>query len=302
MTRFDPIPPSIWSEGILQIPPRVVCDYRCELDALGRYENASGQSPKNLIGGIDEQATHDHFTWRFGASCVRTEYLMLDPRGLLAPVSTDILKCFSEGRIAVLDIPCGTGPGILGFLGLVAELRVRGCLPKQPLEVVITAGDISESARQLYDSMLNKAKPWLKHEGVRVKWKTYSWDAGDEPSTAELVDNWFSESPNFEEHVVLTAAFSGEAANNFETFERSFNHVASRLYNKCGTIIWVEPKMNDANKLLSKLTNMFKSIFPKWFGIEPELEDKYKWQHPFREDQLNGSLVVLRHKRLEDHS
>lgn len=297
--RFDPMPHSVWIDSRLHMPPRVVADYADELKAVGRYEDACGQTPRDVIGGVDEEATLDHFAWRFGASCVRTEYLMLDPRGVLAPVSTDILSCLSEGRVAVLDIPCGASPGILGFLGLVAELRIHGCLPKQPLEVMITGGDISDAARRLYDNMMQKSQPWLANEGIRIRWNTFSWDARQEPSTAALVDNWFHAAPDFDEYLVLTAAFSGEAANNFEMYDRSFSHIASRLYNKCGTIIWLEPKSNKGKTLLAKLFGMFQAAFASWFGSEPQLEDAFKWQHPFRDDQINGSLMVLRHRRLE---
>ena len=299
--RFDPIPASIWSASVLQLPPRLVTDYQKELEDLGLYDDACGPSPSNLTGGTAEKDTHDHFKCRFGASCVRTEYLMLDPRGVLTPVSTDILSCFSEGRVAVLDVPCGSGPGILGFLGLAAELRIHGCLPRQPLEIVITGGDISETARQLYDNMLQKAKPWLANEGIRISWNIYTWDASEQTSTAKLVDNWFQQSSNFEEHIVLAAAFSGEAANNFDLYKPSFSHIASRLYDKCATIIWLEPKWNKGEKLLTKLIGMFQSAFSRCFRTEPQLKDTFKWQHPFKENQLKGTLLVLKHSRMEVH-
>lgn len=257
--RFDPLPESVWHNSVLRLPPRIVGDYQTELENIGRIEDAREQSPRNLIGGADEEAARDHFVWRFGASCVRTEYLILDPYRAFVPVSNDLLSCLAEGRVAILDIPCGAAPGILGFLGLIAELRAHGCLPRQPLEVAITGGDISEPARNIYHAMLTRAQPWLADEGIRIRWQTGHWDAGDESTTAKIVDRWFDGSGGCEEYVVLVAAFSGEAANQFDVFERSFNHIAARLYDRNGTILWVEPRWNKGERLLSKVKRIFQT-------------------------------------------
>ena len=122
---------------------------------MGRLADAQGESPKGEIGGVTEQETHEHFVHRFGTSATRTGFLVLDPRDEIGDIASGLRDSFTDGQISVLDIPCGTGASILGFLGCLYQLRNEKLIPNLPLDVFITAGDVSEHALKLYDDMLN---------------------------------------------------------------------------------------------------------------------------------------------------
>lgn len=277
--------------------PDLLEDYRTQLEAIGRYEDACGESPKNITGGADEKATHDHYTWRFGASSMRTRYLMLDPDGHLQAIADDLLTSFADGKLAILELPCGAGAGVLGFLSLVANMRRHKCLARLPLEVSVVAGDHSPHARGLYETMLDKSRRWLEKEGIRVSWTTQEWDASDLVSTTKAVDAWFKQTSDFEEHIVLIAAFSGAAANNFKHFEDSFKQIAARLHDRESTILLVEPESNKALAFLSKLDKLFGNVFSKLFGGSPTLTASFKWRHPFKNETPTGHISVVQYER-----
>ncbi|MHC2069632.1 hypothetical protein ACYFX5_19340 [Bremerella sp. T1] len=291
-------PLELWSDDVLRLPTPLISVYQKILQDIGRYEDACSESPSKLIGGEDEKSTQDHFAWRFAASVARTAFLMVDPNGQLVPVSTDLLTRLADGKIAVLEVPCGTGAGILGLLSTLAILRETKCVNSLPLEISVTAGDFSESARNLYSEMLSNCSEWLNLHAIRLSFETHHWDASEEPTTAQLVDSWFSATEGFEEYVVLISAFSGDAVHRFEEFDRSFQHIASRLYSRKGMVLWVEPSMNDARKYLKKAETLFQR-FTRLFGFSPGLEGKFRWQHPFRELTPSGSIIVMKHQKLE---
>lgn len=223
--------------------------------------------------------------------------MVLNPENLLGEISSDILKTFSGGRIAVLDIPCGTGGGILGLLAIFAFLRkakLVGCLP---LDVAITAGDYSHHALDLYNRMLRNALSWLDEQGIRASWHTEDWDAADLETTARIVDRWFAHTADCEEHLVLVAAFSGDASKHFDQFSSSFEQVRSRLYNHVATMLWIEPQSTAGDSFFAQVRRLFAKTVGKWFELNDGLQADFLWQHPFNDLQPRGKVQVLRYTR-----
>lgn len=288
---------ALWNNGVLSLPPSLVSAYQTQLEDLGRYNDACGPSPSGIVGGYDDKACHDHFTHRFAASAVRTEFLTLDPKQSFAPISDDLRITFSDGYVSVLDIPCGAGAGILGFLGLLSHLREHDAALRLPLAVSVTAGDFAPAARHLYDAMLHRVAPFLALQGIRLTWNVYEWDATQEPLTAQIVDHWFQAMSAPEEYFVLIAAFSAGGASTFESFSRSFSHITSRLYNRTSTVLWIEPQSRHATTFLSKVSELFAPLIPRWFRGTPELKDSFYWQHPFKEECPEGRVMVQRYER-----
>ena len=297
MTRSY-LPPELWINETLKLPKCLSEVYRIELNDLGRFEDACQKPPSGDIGGSDAKSTQDHFTWRFAASAARNGYLALDPKLEFSVVSKDLLEGFASGRISVLDVPCGTGAGLLGLLSMLSDLRRLDAIGRLPLEVSITAGDFSPSARSIYENMLNGCKADFDEQGIRIDFETLDWDASDEPTTARLVDRWFQRSTNIEEYIVLISAFSGDGASKFEEFDRSFQHIASRMHDRLGTMLWVEPCMKKSGKFLNSVSMAFQKL-KSWFGFDKVQESEFIWQHPFSDYIAKGRLMVMRHKRIE---
>lgn len=293
-----PTPCDIWHNNVLFLPHTLVQDYEDELKRIGRYTDACGEAPKGGIGGVSEKETHDHFAYRFPTSAVRTEFLMLDPNDCFGAVSQSLLNSFSDGHISILDVPCGAGASILGFLDLLAYLRSKKILCRLPIDLKITAGDYSQYARNLYDRMLNRAKSRLAQQGIRIEWQCVEWDAKKQSSTAELIDKWFKHGLDCEEWIVLVAAFSGAAkTDSTGVFTKSFEHIAARLYDRFGFLLWIEPGSKEALSWLEKVKKMFLGLLDIWKHSDDLFEQSFRWQHPFRTDTPNGCVRVLKFNR-----
>lgn len=203
------IPKHLWNGSVIYLPVEFVNLYQNKLIQLGKLEEAKKPSPadKDLIGGVSREATIDHFTYRFPASAVRVEYVALDPDSKFQDITDDLLTTLSDGNIAVLDIPCGSGAGILSLLSTVADLRKNRTLPKLPLTITITAGDISETALEIYESLLSGLSPILLAEGIALRCSTTLWDATAANMTASIIDKWFTNAPDAEEYIGLFSHF-----------------------------------------------------------------------------------------------
>lgn len=291
------VPEHLWSESTIKMPEELITDYRNELQSLKKYDEACGESPKGIIGGILPDECENHFTHRFAASSIRTEYLLLDPEKKLRLISTDLHETFSCGKVAILDVPCGAGAGLFGFLALLADLRKHNLLPKLPLDLKITAGDYASRSRELYRSMMERSSLWLTPQFINVKLEDYHWDATQEPTTAALVDEWFKSTADCEEHVVLVSAFSGTGAENYNDFERSFQHIASRLHNRASTLLWIEPHSNKGVKFLQKIKDTFSKGFSNWFNVRSGSTGKFLWLHPLKKNSLHSDIELVDYRR-----
>ena len=204
------IPAQLWEHDVVHMPSAVAGIYTEYLKHLGLYNEALERAPDDaeLEGGSSDEATMAHFTHRFAASAVRLEYLVLDPYDAFGEIPSDLLVTLADGRIAVLDVPCGTGAGTLGLLGTLAELRAQQASASLPLTLHITAGDVASKALDIYEALLCRTAPWLRSQGIQVHWEIAPWDAEQPNTTAALVDRWFHMAEGAEEYVVLIAAFS----------------------------------------------------------------------------------------------
>lgn len=302
ITSVPPIsfPIELWNDNVLYLPASLIEDYKSELTRIGRLNDASSEAPKGDIGGIDERSTHDHFTYKFPASSTRTEYMLLDPLRTFESLSSELLESFTDGRVSLLDIPCGAGAGVLGLLDLLRMLRSVNVLARLPLEVKITAGDVSPYARDLYGRMLTRAAPRLWDQGICVDWQCFEWDATQEPMTAALVDKWFAQGANNEEWIVLISAFSGDGKRPAELengIGRSFDHIAARLHDRLGTLVWVEPVSNASEKWFKRIVRPLVDRFSAWFTQSDLKEQEYYWQHPFRDLRPCGRVRIMKHKK-----
>lgn len=294
---------NLWTNNVIHLPNAIASDFANQLLAIGRYDEACGESPQGEIGGITEEATIQHFVHRYLASAVRTEFLLLDPRKEFGNISSDLLNSLTEGVISILDVPCGAGAGLLGLLGLIHELRRNKSLKKLPLNIFVTAGDYSPHARQLYNQMLTAASSWLQEQGIRLVWQCHDWDAKLEPSTASIVDSWFSQSPKSTEWLVLVAAISGELGSeaekpNLAVNSRFFQHICSRMHDRFGGIYWVEPDTNQSKWLLPRIaSNILTSIAAVFRQTKQDNAARFDWHHPLKNKEFGSGVLVLEHRR-----
>lgn len=297
---MDNLPGTIWSECTVFLPDSLALSYQRLLEQRGLYDSAvdGNRMGRGPIGGESTDATYDHFTQRFAVSATRLEYITSDPKETFHAAAHDLHISFGAGSITVLDVPCGAGASIFGFLCTLAELRNHGILPRLPLNVSIAAGDCSTAALELYKDLVELIRPELLRQGILITYKMYEWRAEEPNTSAAIVDEWFAMSQAAREYYVFICNFSGETRLHFHDFERSFEHIAERLHSKKSTMLWVEPgSMKNAQRFFSKLFALFQKV--TWFrNAEKDApQDEYNWFCPIKRQRFRGSVMLRRYLR-----
>ena len=288
-------PESLWHDSQIVMAPPLADSYRDELTFRGLYEDACRYDPKDRgnIGGEGSQETLKHFARLFKASSARVQYLVLNPGGQFKGVSDEILSFMMDGKVSILDIPCGTGGGLLGYLSTIAELRRSGLMQKTPVELTVVGGDISNDARTIYESMLGRLKEGFSSVGLRVSCHHSTWDVTDVFSTGQLVDRWLERCPKDEHYMIFVSAFSGFARSNKETVLMAFHSVVGRFHNKPCLLVWVEPKIKKSTSFVTWITEHLL----QWFRNKKVLSEaadaaEFFYRHPFTGQRIPSSVQV----------
>jgi hypothetical protein len=298
------IPEELWFKEKLSIPEKLKITYSEQLKGLGMLEKAIKGNPKNsaIHGGITDEETIEHFTYRFPVSSGRMEFVTISPNDDMVKVSDAILSTFSTGEVSVLDIPGGAGAAMCSLLTTLAVLRYEGLLPILPLTVRIMCGDLAPKANEIYEKMVSKIKPFLDENGITVHYKSMTWDATRNDHTAQLIDSWFEISKPHSEYVVCVSNFTGAliGAGIFDEFKPCLSQILARLYDKKSTLIWIEPGSKSTNKLIKKLLE-FVSDAIKWFTKTGEddvfLKSSYTMKNPLNNGEYQSSVAVQKFKR-----
>lgn len=277
------------------MPPDLTSVLRTELEARGRFEEACGPnvSDKDLIGGEEVEEALLHFIHRFKTSSARTQYVTMSPCGTFKEVSANFLEFLFDGKVSILDIPCGSGGGLLGLLCTVSELRRQGKRPHLPVDLTIISGDISKESMRIHESMLKGLRPALESVGIRVQTKYYDWDVCDPFSSSRLVDKWLQQCPNDDEYLIFVSAFSGFAGDHLEIVQRAIDQIMSRFYDKICLLAWIEPGMRVSTKTLKRLTEWVFKWFSSYFPLKSSVAEKeYFFKHPFLDEKIRGHAQV----------
>jgi hypothetical protein len=287
------IPDTLWrppatgaeqTESVLVLPPLLVQVYRELLAELGLRQTAENQTPNDEgpQGGITVEATHEHFSRNFSGSCARVQLVTLDPNEVFETTRNALVRLFAGGELSLLDIPCGAGAAGATLLSLVAELRRQAVLPRQPLRVMIVAGDISVPARMLKRRLFEKLSPRLKEFGIEVNLAIRCWDVEDEDQTSELVAAWIKRRHPRARTGVLAVNFSGFLHNRV-------NRCAGQLHG--ATVFWVEPQTNQA------LTGLFPGLQRHVLSRLPKLRVSWSKNPAPRQADCGVVHPVQRHGR-----
>jgi hypothetical protein len=305
--RHD-IPKQLWSSAssIIHLPPMLVASWRDLLQKRGLLDRAKQPAPENLVGGLTEKESKDHLVWRFTGSSARVSMLMLDPKGKLENISDAFYRTFSGNRVFIADIPAGAGAAILTVLTTLAELRKQERIPRNPLTVVILAGELSQFSRGYANSMLEKVKKDLADQAISIEFHLRPWDALDKFSTSDLVRNMTLFSQDAAARMVVLANFSGflNSSTNWKKaqaqFEEIFRHSTDEIYS---TAIWIEPgKKNVTNEtgFFRRVTKWFKDNLQGSLRTEKSQEEmsfarsEAQVKHPLKDHEFRSNLTVLR--------
>ncbi len=295
-------PTHLWKDDTLHQSEQLIDIYKNKLIELSMYEHAKNHisNSSGATGGRDADETKKHFAERFLTSSARTQFVVIDPRNDFEEISIDLKATFGSGYISVLDIPAGTGAGILSLLANLFELRSHGTFPKLPLYINIVAGDYSISALQIYTDLLNSAKEKLEEQSIFIKYDIFEWDASDGASTNLLIRRFLEDASQYEEHYVFMSAFSGVGSSNYKSFQRSFEFIQTALSHLNTTILYIEPNMNEANRFLRFIKKIHK--FSPWFNKEADKatakDARFKWYDPITDNVAKSDVILQQYSRV----
>ncbi|PKH29093.1 hypothetical protein [Shewanella sp. ALD9] len=286
---------TLWDGKKAYLPQKLSALYLKELTTIEMLDHAKNymrqENEEGPVGGQGIKETHIHFAERFSNSCIRLQYVLIDPNEKFGNVPENFFSTFSTGKIALLDAPCGTGAGALSLLYTLKELRVHKKLPQLPLEIEILACDFSESARSMYSKLLDEAIPELATVDINVVYTIRAWDAFSMPSTTLLMRDFVK--LDCEEFFVLVSAFSGIDKKNYQKLDNSLTHIQMSLSPEQYTVVHVEPSTRNARSLFSRLKNIFMLIFTSASSHEQyRCEERFLWLDPVNGRDAKSTVSV----------
>jgi hypothetical protein len=247
------LPPTLWNatKRCLHIAPELAAKYcdRIAQQGLAHLVN-DRDAQQGPTGGPSQDETDKHFAQQFDGSVVRAQLALLDPHEHVAHVADGLARLLAGGRIAILDIPSGAGALALSLLSTVAELRARGVLPRQPLDVILVGGELSGPARSYADDLFAVMSPSLAAQAIFVEHTQVSWDVCDRVSTTALLQLFMGRAANAEQRVVVVSNFSDFLGRSGK--QREAEPQLQDIFRFCSSAtvpaaaIWLEPHTNKA--------------------------------------------------------
>lgn len=301
------LPATLWNgtEEHLCLPPRLVAVYADVLRSAGLYDKALGnEHHEGPVGGISQEETDAHFAKAFSGSCARVQLAILDPHNKMPVVADSFAKLLSGGRVAIADIPSGAGAAVLAVLHNIAELRRASVVPREPLEVIILGGEISEAARRYAEALLTQSAASLGEQAITVDAMWKSWDACDELSTVDLIQELNFRARDCAARYLLVANFSGylQRGGKWKNAEPQLKQIFQHFGSKHACGIWIEPQTNEAvhpsSGMLAKLTGWFTSKWNRFVKVlfsEQQHTSSARYELPLRPGATaRVNLAVLR--------
>jgi hypothetical protein len=235
------------------------------------------------------------------------ELAVLDPKDELDDASDHFFRAFSGGRVGLLDVPCGSGAASASLLTTVAELRRQNVIPREPLEVFLVGGDISDSALDNAHLIHAEFRQELEKQAIFVNLSLGHVNILDANSTTQLLSQWIDATHGCNQFLVLIANCSGflGSEGNFKKAEERLGEIFRWAATRKSTVIWVEPQTNLAmNQMWPKFFNRVFTRIASWLRGPDEpnrpLRSEARFIHPLHND--SHPAVRLSLVRLERHT
>jgi hypothetical protein len=301
---FSPedIPLSLWdkSKDTLTLPRSIISSWQKILDEKGLLKEATENNVRSEIGGINEEATNKHYSFNYNGSCARFQLAFLDPKDELKEVSNTFVKVLAGGNIFIADTPSGTGAASLSLLCNIAQLREEKVMPTSSLKVKILAGEISETAIEIFQNALDKINDYLLDYSIEVELETELWDITDKDSTSQLIKKLTLISQHSKTKLLLLANFTGflEKDRKWDSVTPQFEELFRHFSGKSTNAIWLEPGSKNAVKgFLPRLKAWFLSKFKQFVSSKEDIKIETSeafFNHGLRDTVPRTNVSVLR--------
>jgi len=266
---LDPklIPDSLWNaeNSILILPSALVKAYITLINRHDLQKLANSRDSKNPpTGGLTQEKTDEHFAQAFDGSVARAQLALLDPKCDAVTASNAYIRSLAGNKLSLTDAPCGAGAAAFSFLANIAELRAKGILPRQPLDVCLIGAELSDPARVYAQSLLDELCIELEKQAIFVE-----------------------------------ANFNGllEREKKKKAAESQFHELFRYASGKNSVALWIEPDMNLATSngglfhwLRDKIANVWSKFIQELSDRnEPVLTSSAEFQLPLA---LNETATV----------
>lgn len=286
---------ALWENELLKIGDELSVGYLSRLTEEGLLQQAREREHHGDAGGRGREETDRHFAFQFANSAARVVYICTDPVGLLAEASSLVRQSFTDGRVLLIEVPCGSGAGALGLLSALCEQRRAGVLPTLPLSVDVLGGDISERALEHFESLAGRLTPDLAVQCVNIELHTNPWDVTDIRSSSRFIDRSVNLAEECDQVFLLVSNFSDALED--PSINESFQHFLSQFTGRMkepSSVCWVEPISNKSDKILSKFYAFLSRLLRMLQLSGKELTARYRFFDPVRERQVPSGLRLLR--------
>jgi len=278
---LDPglLPETLWDavSETLRLPPAIVRAYQTLIEHHGLQGLAEARGAKDSpVGGSNRQETDKHFAQAFSGSVARAQLAVIDPKREVSRASNAFIQTLSGNHLCVTDAPCGAGAAVFAFLTAIAELRARDVLPRQPLNVHLIGGEISEHARAYAAEILDELRPFLESQAIFVEAEFFPWDVTDKLSNTNLIRRMTLVSDGTPKCLLVVANFSGALGRNSKRkaaqpqIEELFRHASATN----SVAIWIEPQMNtvtdEVNGLFAELMKWVTKLFHRFARVNTD--------------------------------
>jgi hypothetical protein len=174
-------------------------------------------------------------------------------------VADAFAKIFAGGRVAIADLPCGSGAAVLTVLTVLAELRRMGRVPREPLDLVVIGGEISEDARGYAAEALNDVREALAAQAINVQSVFLPWDVCNDISNTDLIRQITIRCNDCDARMLVLANFSGflHHEGKWDDAQPQLDELFRHSRDKRSSVVWIEPQMND---VLPKTGGLFSRV------------------------------------------
>ncbi|SJM91552.1 conserved hypothetical protein [Crenothrix polyspora] len=287
------IPDSLWDteNAILLLPPSLVKAYVTLIkrhDLQGLADSRDSKNPPT--GGLTQEKTDEHFAQAFDGSVARAQLALLDPKCHAELSSNAYIRSLAGNKLSLTDAPCGAGAAAFSFLANIAELRAKGVLPRQPLDVCLIGAELSAPARVYAQSLLEELCIELEKQAIFVEAEFISWDVTEQLSNTDVIKKMICASVTHPRRLLIVANFNGllERDRKKKLAEPQFNELFRHASGKNSVALWIEPDMNRATSnggLFHWLRANIKNVWSKFIqetsdSNEPILTSTAEFQLP----------------------
>ena len=309
LIRNEDLPESLWrqSDRVLKLRPDLIRTWLTLLDRHNLRALAEQPIAGGCIGGNNRDATNKHLAWRFTGSSARVQLAMLDPESDMPHIADAFAQIFAGGRVAVADLPCGSGAAILTILTVLAELRKEGRVPREPLDLVVIGGEISDGARGYAIEVMNEIREALEAQAISIRSEFLSWDVCNNVSNTDLIRQLTIRCHDCDARILVLANFSGflQSQGNWSNAKPQLDELFRHSRDERSSVIWIEPQ---TEKVLRENNGLFRRIIDWAADLMPfarrviangqadaVAQSSAKVAHALRQDEtFDVNLAVMR--------